>query len=83
MTLNSQTASMSLLPEDSEHVAVVAKFFRALGDPTRLRLPEFLLHDEHSVSDLRRRGRAGPGPGLDPLANCPRIDPTPTKTVTR
>jgi DNA-binding transcriptional ArsR family regulator len=30
---------------------VVAKFFRALGDPTRLRLLEFLLDGEHSVTD--------------------------------
>lgn len=30
---------------------LVAKFFRALGDPTRLRLLEFLLGGEHSVSE--------------------------------
>ncbi|MEH0826285.1 ArsR/SmtB family transcription factor [Micromonospora sp. CPCC 205554] len=30
---------------------MVAKFFRALGDPTRLRLLEFLLHDEHTVGE--------------------------------
>lgn len=30
---------------------VVAKFFRALGDPTRLRLVEFLLDGERTVSD--------------------------------
>lgn len=30
---------------------VVAKFFRALGDPTRLRLLEFLLKGEHTVSE--------------------------------
>lgn len=30
---------------------VVAKFFRALGDPTRLRLLEFLLDAEHSVTE--------------------------------
>lgn len=30
---------------------LVAKFFRALGDPTRLRLLEFLLDGEHSVSE--------------------------------
>lgn len=32
-------------------VEVVAKFFRALGDPTRLRLLEFLLTTEHTVSE--------------------------------
>jgi len=40
-----------LLGEDGDAVAVVAKFFRALGDPTRLRLLEFLLRDEHTVSE--------------------------------
>jgi DNA-binding transcriptional ArsR family regulator len=29
----------------------VAKFFRALGDPTRLRLLEFLLNDERTVTE--------------------------------
>ncbi|CAL9574935.1 hypothetical protein SUDANB95_04874 [Actinosynnema sp. ALI-1.44] len=29
----------------------MAKFFRALSDPTRLRLLEFLLHDEHTVTE--------------------------------
>jgi len=40
-----------LLPEESGGVAMVAKFFRALGDPTRLRLLEFLLHEEHTVTE--------------------------------
>lgn len=43
-------AQATLLPP-GDAVGVVAKFFRALGDPTRLRLLEFLLHDEHSVSE--------------------------------
>jgi DNA-binding transcriptional ArsR family regulator len=30
---------------------MVAKFFRALGDPARLRLLEFLLRDEHTVTE--------------------------------
>nr|WP_231104978.1 metalloregulator ArsR/SmtB family transcription factor [Haloechinothrix halophila] len=30
---------------------IVAKFFRALGDPVRLRLLEFLLHEEHTVTE--------------------------------
>ena len=30
---------------------VVARFFRALGDPTRLRLLEFLLDTEHTVTE--------------------------------
>ncbi len=40
-----------LLPDDGEQVGTVVKFFRALGDPSRLRLLEFLLGGEHSVSD--------------------------------
>lgn len=40
-----------LLPGDIEGVEVVAKFFRALGDPTRLRLLEFLLPGEHTVTE--------------------------------
>ncbi|WP_020501439.1 MULTISPECIES: metalloregulator ArsR/SmtB family transcription factor [Pseudonocardiaceae] len=34
-----------------DEVGTVAKFFRALGDPSRLRLLEFLLDGERSVSD--------------------------------
>lgn len=37
-------------PAGAATVEVVAKFFRALGDPTRLRLLEFL-HQEHTVSE--------------------------------
>lgn len=44
-------APVALLPTGADAVAVVAKFFRALGDPTRLRLLEFLLHDEHTVTE--------------------------------
>jgi len=32
-------------------VELIAKFFRALGDPSRLRLLEFLLHGERTVSE--------------------------------
>jgi DNA-binding transcriptional ArsR family regulator len=42
---------VALLPAGGDAVGVVAKFFRALGDPTRLRLLEFLLHAEHTVSE--------------------------------
>jgi DNA-binding transcriptional ArsR family regulator len=44
-------ATAPLLGETGEQVGVVAKFFRALGDPTRLRLLEFLLTTEHTVSE--------------------------------
>ena len=37
--------------DTDEQVSVVAKFFRALGDPTRLRLLEFLLTGEHTVGE--------------------------------
>jgi ArsR family transcriptional regulator, cadmium/lead-responsive transcriptional repressor len=43
-----------LLPTTVGGVDTVAKFFRALGDPTRLRLLEFLLHDEHTVTECVR-----------------------------
>jgi DNA-binding transcriptional ArsR family regulator len=40
----------TLLPTHPTGRAVIAKFFRALGDPTRLRLLEFVLHEEKTVS---------------------------------
>ena len=40
-----------LLPAEATMVGTVAKYFRALGDPTRLRLLEFLLGDEHTVTE--------------------------------
>jgi DNA-binding transcriptional ArsR family regulator len=48
-------ARVALLPDEGNAVGVVAKFFRALGDPTRLRLLEYLLHEEHSVSECVTR----------------------------
>ncbi|MCA1674607.1 MAG: metalloregulator ArsR/SmtB family transcription factor [Actinobacteria bacterium] len=44
-------ASATLLPPEADGVQMVAKFFRALGDPARLRLLEFLLHAEHTVTE--------------------------------
>lgn len=41
----------ALLPTEPHGVEIVAKFFRALSDPARLRLLEFLLHDEHTVTE--------------------------------
>lgn len=40
-----------LLPTGEQGAPMVAKFFRALGDPTRLRLLEFLLGGERNVSE--------------------------------
>ena len=43
--------SAMLLPEAADGVELVAKFFRALGDQARLRLLEFLLGGEHTVTE--------------------------------
>ena len=40
-----------LVPTDLGGRQILAKFFRALGDPTRLVLLEFLVQDEHTVSE--------------------------------
>lgn len=42
----------TLLPGEptGRAVGAIAKLFRALGDPTRLRLLEFVLHEEKTVS---------------------------------
>jgi len=40
----------ALLPADGASRAVLAKFFKALSDPTRLRLLQFLLTEEHTVT---------------------------------
>lgn len=47
----SQEVPGSLLPTEAGGVELVAKSFRALGDQTRLRLLEFLLHEEHTVTE--------------------------------
>jgi ArsR family transcriptional regulator, cadmium/lead-responsive transcriptional repressor len=47
-------ARASLLPAAADGVELVARFFRALGDPARLRLLEFLLPAEHTVSECVR-----------------------------
>jgi ArsR family transcriptional regulator, cadmium/lead-responsive transcriptional repressor len=46
-----ETAEVLAAAADATAVEVTAKFFRALGDPTRLRLLEFLLDAEHTVSE--------------------------------
>lgn len=65
------------LPADIGDALVVAKFFRALGDPTRLKLLEFLLAGERSVSDCvdhvgRYQGRVSSH--LACLADCGYIE---------
>jgi len=47
-------ATQQLLPAGDGGVKLVARFFRALSDPARLRLLEFLLLAERSVSECVR-----------------------------
>ena len=49
--MSQKRRAATLLPSEPAGRAVIAKFFRALGDPTRLRLLEFVLHEEKSVSE--------------------------------
>lgn len=53
--MTSQARSPALLPPRADGVELVAKFFRALGDPARLRLLEFLLSAEHTVTECVAR----------------------------
>jgi DNA-binding transcriptional ArsR family regulator len=46
-----EDTGLALLPDAGSGVEIVAKFFRALSDPARLRLLEFLLNAEHTVSE--------------------------------
>jgi DNA-binding transcriptional ArsR family regulator len=46
-----KSTATTLLPAEPGGVEMVSKFFRALADPARLRLLEFLLHEEHTVSE--------------------------------
>jgi DNA-binding transcriptional ArsR family regulator len=45
------TAEAGLLPADVAGVELMARFFRALADPTRLRLLEYLMGAEHTVTE--------------------------------
>lgn len=45
------SAPGALLPVELAGRRVIAKFFRALGDPTRLRLLEFCLAEERTVTE--------------------------------
>lgn len=63
----------ALLPAGDDGVEVVARFFRALADPARLRLLEFLLPGERTVTECV--GQAGLSQGrvsahLACLAGC-------------
>ncbi|GAC1539014.1 MAG: metalloregulator ArsR/SmtB family transcription factor [Acidimicrobiales bacterium] len=48
-------AGSGLVPVEEAGRRVIAKFFRALGDPTRLVLLEFLLDGERTVSECVER----------------------------
>ena len=63
----------AFLPEDPAGVEMVARFFRALADPTRLRLLEFLLPGERTVSECVERAGLSQGrvsAHLACLADC-------------
>jgi DNA-binding transcriptional ArsR family regulator len=49
--MSQERRTATLLPSQPAGRAVIAKFFRALGDPSRLRLLEFVLHEEKTVSE--------------------------------
>lgn len=50
------SALRKLLPqEEFAFLELSAKFFRGLGDPTRLKILELLLEGEKSVTDLVQR----------------------------
>ncbi len=49
--MSAQPSPAALLPSEPTGRAVIAKFFRALGDPNRLRLLEFVLQEEKTVSE--------------------------------
>ena len=49
------SSPLMLLPAAEGGVELVAKFFRALGDPARLRLLEYLLDGEHTVTECTDR----------------------------
>ena len=68
-----KAAAQALLPATADGVELVAKYFRALGDPARLRLLEFLLPAEHTVSECVARIGLSPGrvsAHLACLADC-------------
>ena len=55
-TLRPLTSAPFVLPETPGQPDLVAKYFRGLGDPTRVRILELLLeHGELSVGDLVER----------------------------
>jgi DNA-binding transcriptional ArsR family regulator len=51
VSMQADRGPSTLLPSEPAGRAVIAKFFRALGDPSRLRLLEFVLREEKSVSE--------------------------------
>lgn len=51
MVVRANGERMSLLPPRTDGVDLLARFFRALSDPTRLRLLEFLLDEERTVTE--------------------------------
>ncbi len=52
MALTTERARAKAAPRDPVFVELLAKFYRGLGDPTRLRILEHLLAGEQSVGEL-------------------------------
>ena len=75
--MTDERRTTTLLPPEPAGRAVIAKLFRALGDPNRLRLLEFVLHEEKSVSECVEhiglaQGRVSTH--LSCLADCGFVD---------
>jgi DNA-binding transcriptional ArsR family regulator len=51
VTSSATRQSVELLPVEEPGRAVLAKFVKALADPSRLRLLQFLLTEEHTVTE--------------------------------
>src|ERR1700733_14803936 len=62
------TPGTMLLPAGHDGVEVVARYFRALADPARLRLLAFLLPGEHTVTECVAEAGLSPGRVSAPLA---------------
>ncbi|MGI8558920.1 MAG: ArsR/SmtB family transcription factor [Solirubrobacteraceae bacterium] len=69
---NSQSPTVPFqLPDRPAEPDLLAKYFRGLGDPTRVRMLELLSQREHSVGDLVRR-LAVPQPNVSNHLACLR-----------
>lgn len=77
MMLQASGQDVPLLPAENAGVSLLAKFFRALSDPTRLRLLEFLMDEEHTVTECVAHVSVSQGrvsSHLACLADCGYVD---------